>query len=132
MTCGSTYPCPLCYARKGLLRDVGDPRHWSEIISLCEQWMTEGGELEATRKNYKCCHAMPTLGPSTDTKVSICVVPPPLHMELCLNTQLKKLYNLWEGMADWMKSIHVDHVRYHGGKELGKFVKLKLIFEHKY
>ena len=69
MACGSTYPCPLCYAKKGLLRDIGDPRLWSEIISLCEQWM---------------------------------------------------------------KSIRVDHVRYHGGKELGKFVKYKLFFEQKY
>ena len=77
MTCGSTYPCPLCYAKKGLLREIGDPRLWSEIISLCEQWMMEGGEREGTRKDFMCCHHMPTLGPSTATKVSNFVVPPP-------------------------------------------------------
>ena len=49
-------------------------------------------------------------------------------MELLLNVQLKNLYNRWEGMAVWMKSIRVDHVRYNGGKELGKFVKYKLLF----
>ena len=58
------------------VRDIGDPRLWSEIISLCEQWMTEGGELECTKKDYKCCHHMPTLGPSTATKVSEFLVPP--------------------------------------------------------
>ena len=58
--------------------------------------------------------------------------PPPLHLELLLNNQLKNLYDRWEGMAAWMKSIRVDHVRYNGGKELGKFVKYKLFFERKY
>ena len=40
--------------------------------------------------------------------------------------------NRKEGMAAWMKSIRVDHVCYHGGIELGKFVKFKIFFEQIY
>ena len=120
MACGSTYPCPLCVARKGLLDKVGDPRLWSEIIQYCERWLTEGGEEEDTRKDYFCCHHQPAIGPTTATPVSRMVVPPPLHMELLLNVQLKNLYLRWQGMGQWMKSIRVNHVAYHGGNELGK------------
>ena len=120
MANGSTYPCPLCTARKGLLTKVGDPRIWSEIIELCEKWLTEGNEEEDTRKEYFCCHHVPCLGPTTATRVSLKIVPPPLHMELGLNVQLENLYKRWDGMAQWMKAIRVNHVAYHGGYELGK------------
>ena len=120
MACGSTYPCPLCVAKKNLLDKIGDPRLWSDIIQYCERWLTEGGEEEDTRKDYFCCHHQPCLGPTTATEVSQMVVPPPLHMELLLNVQLKNLYHRWNGMALWLKSIKVNHVAYHGGNELGK------------
>ena len=121
MACGTTYPCPFCVARKGSLDKLGDPRSWSDIITMCDRWMTEGGEDEDTRKDFFCCHNQPLIGPTTDTMVSKSVVPPPLHIELGLNKQLKFLFKRWEGMASWMKSINVDHVAYNGGNELGKF-----------
>ena len=120
MTCSSTYPCPLCRARKGILDQVGDPRTWAEIISFCEAWLNEGGEDPDRRKEYGCCHNMPIIGPTTPTPVSSKVVPPPLHIELSMNRPLKKLSEMWEELHLWLKSINVEEFPYHGGGELGK------------
>ena len=119
MTCSSTYPCPLCLARKGLLGQTGDARTWEEVITLCEQWRLETGEDPDERKNYGCCHNVPLLGPTSNTRIIEKVVPPPLHITLGLNNPLRILAEKWGGLGDWLKSIHVDYIAYHGGKDLG-------------
>ena len=70
MTCSSTYPCPLCLAKKGLLNQTGVARTWEEIITLSERWRLETGEDPAERKNYGCCHNVPLLGLPLSTSLS--------------------------------------------------------------
>ena len=119
MACSSTFPCPLCRARSGLLDQVGDPRTWAEIISFCEAWLSDGEDPDR-RKLFGCCHKMPIIGPTSPTPVSNKVVPPPLHIELSMNKPLKRLMELWDELHLWLKSINVEEFPYHGGNELGK------------
>ena len=118
MACSSTFPCPLCRARSGLLDQVGDPRTWAEIISFCEAWLSDGEDPDR-RKLFGCCHKMPIIGPTSPTPVSNKVVPPPLHIELSMNKPLKRLMELWDELHLWLKSINVEEFPYHGGNELG-------------
>ena len=48
----STYQCPLCYAKQGFLDKVGDKRLRLEIITLCERWLTEGGNEENKKISF--------------------------------------------------------------------------------
>ena len=120
MACSSTFPCPLCLARQGILDQVGDPRTWAQIIAFCEAWLIEGGDDPDRRKEFGCCHNMPIIGPATPTPVSSKIVPPPLHLELSMNKPLKKLSKMWGELHLWLKSINVEEFPYHGGNELGK------------
>ena len=126
MTCSSTYPCPVCLAKKGLLEQTGDQRTWEQIIMFCHRWRTETDENEQQRKDYFCCHNMPIIGGTENTSVLDKIVPPPLHITLGLNKPLKTLYKMWPGLADWFKSINVDHCAYHGGKDFGKLTPYAL------
>ena len=125
MNCSSTYPCPLCLARKGLLGQTGDERTWEEVITMCERWRLETGEDPAERKNYGCCHNVPLLGPTTNTSIIEKVVPPPLHITIGLNNPLKILSMKWDGLSDCFKSIHIDYCAYHLKKLLLQEKKLK-------
>lgn len=123
MTCSSTYPCPLCLARAGLLEQTGDPRTWAQIIAFCTGWLTQGNEHPDTRRNYGCCHHMPIIGPANNSLVSDMIVPPSLHLELSMNKPLKNLADRWTDLNLWFKSINVEQFPYNGGNELGETQK---------
>ena len=50
------------------------------------------------------------IGDGSDTPVLWSIVPAFVHIILSLNNLLKALWQLWQGLMDWMTSHHLEDV----------------------
>ena len=78
-------------------------------------WRTIGGENLDNAKYYMNCILKPLLGEdSPDVPFLLLMPPPQLHLFLVLNHLLEQLGKMWEGLAEWLKKLHVVFAPYHG------------------
>ena len=115
MSGSGRHPCCFCHAVKSSWDGDESLRTWASIIMhYLELVLLHNGNTDFAKFHFNCI-GEPMIGDGSDTPVLWSIVPAFVHNILSLNNLLKALWQLWQGLMDWMTSHHLEFKPYHGG-----------------